>query len=201
MAVVDPMASSKPIQTNPIQSTLIQVRVLADDPPSITQVQYVPIPLGTAPRARVSYSILARAQAVLNRPSRSSRLTTILISTSSSMRPDYAGPERGPEAPFPIELRGPVIKGFGRGSKEVGTSRHCCRCVFGGRGVVVLARGGELHDREGQTVTYVALVLYCSVVGGRGNRREGFMWCDERGPVELRPCCELIQLWYGVDGG
>ncbi|KAK5100187.1 riboflavin kinase [Exophiala xenobiotica] len=36
------------------------------------------------------------------------------------MRPDYAGPERGPEAPFPIKLRGPVIKGFGRGSKELG---------------------------------------------------------------------------------
>lgn len=35
-------------------------------------------------------------------------------------RDDYAGPESGPESPFPIKLRGPVIKGFGRGSKEVG---------------------------------------------------------------------------------
>ena len=32
----------------------------------------------------------------------------------------YAGPEDGPEPPFPIKLSGPVIKGFGRGSREVG---------------------------------------------------------------------------------
>jgi len=31
----------------------------------------------------------------------------------------FAGPESGPEPPFPIKLQGPVIKGFGRGSKEV----------------------------------------------------------------------------------
>ena len=42
------------------------------------------------------------------------------------MRPDgsrepYAGPESGPEQPFPIRLQGPVIHGFGRGSKEVRT--------------------------------------------------------------------------------
>jgi riboflavin kinase len=41
------------------------------------------------------------------------------------MRPDkprdpVAGPENGPEAPYPIRLTGPVIKGFGRGSGEVG---------------------------------------------------------------------------------
>jgi len=30
------------------------------------------------------------------------------------------GPENGPEAPYPIRLAGPVIKGFGRGSKELG---------------------------------------------------------------------------------
>ncbi|KIW30005.1 uncharacterized protein PV07_05786 [Cladophialophora immunda] len=35
-------------------------------------------------------------------------------------REPYAGPEAGPEAPFPIKLCGPVIKGFGRGSKELG---------------------------------------------------------------------------------
>ena len=40
------------------------------------------------------------------------------------MRPDgprdpVAGPHTGPEPPFPIQLSGPVIKGFGRGSKEV----------------------------------------------------------------------------------
>lgn len=40
------------------------------------------------------------------------------------MRPDgprdpYVGPEDGPEPPFPLRLDGKVIKGFGRGSKEV----------------------------------------------------------------------------------
>ena len=40
------------------------------------------------------------------------------------MRPDkprdpVAGPDSGPEAPFPVRLSGPVIKGFGRGSKDV----------------------------------------------------------------------------------
>lgn len=34
-------------------------------------------------------------------------------------RDDFAGPDTGPEAPFPIRMSGPVIKGFGRGSKEV----------------------------------------------------------------------------------
>ncbi len=43
------------------------------------------------------------------------------------MRPDgprdpVAGPDSGPEPPFPIKLSGPVIKGFGRGSKEVNDS-------------------------------------------------------------------------------
>lgn len=42
------------------------------------------------------------------------------------MRPDkprdpVAGPDSGPESPFPVRLSGPVIKGFGRGSKDV-----CC---------------------------------------------------------------------------
>ncbi|KAL6249260.1 riboflavin kinase [Rhinocladiella similis] len=35
-------------------------------------------------------------------------------------REPYAGPEDGPEKPFPIRLQGPVIHGFGRGSKELG---------------------------------------------------------------------------------
>lgn len=40
------------------------------------------------------------------------------------MRPDgprdpTAGPDSGPEQPFPLRLDGEVIKGFGRGSKEV----------------------------------------------------------------------------------
>ncbi|KAJ5102795.1 hypothetical protein N7532_003324 [Penicillium argentinense] len=41
------------------------------------------------------------------------------------MRPDkprdpVAGPDNGPEPPFPVRLSGPVIKGFGRGSKDLG---------------------------------------------------------------------------------
>jgi hypothetical protein len=43
------------------------------------------------------------------------------------MRPDgprdpVAGPDDGPVAPFPLRLSGKVIKGFGRGSKEVSVS-------------------------------------------------------------------------------
>ncbi|EEH38110.1 hypothetical protein PAAG_01031 [Paracoccidioides lutzii Pb01] len=37
-----------------------------------------------------------------------------------SLRDPVAGPESGPEHPFPMKLSGPVIKGFGRGSKELG---------------------------------------------------------------------------------
>ncbi|GAB7349454.1 hypothetical protein MBLNU459_g8555t5 [Dothideomycetes sp. NU459] len=41
------------------------------------------------------------------------------------MRPDgprdpVVGPENGPEPPFPLRLDGEVVKGFGRGSKELG---------------------------------------------------------------------------------
>jgi len=41
------------------------------------------------------------------------------------MRPDtprdpVAGPDAGPESPYPVRLSGPVIKGFGRGSKDLG---------------------------------------------------------------------------------
>ena len=46
------------------------------------------------------------------------------------MRPDgprdpVAGPDNGPEPPFPLKLNGKVIEGFGRGSKEV---RIYCEC-------------------------------------------------------------------------
>ena len=45
------------------------------------------------------------------------------------MRPDkprdpVAGPDAGPEAPYPVRLSGPVIKGFGRGSKDVGLQHY-----------------------------------------------------------------------------
>lgn len=34
-------------------------------------------------------------------------------------RPPIVGPDNGPSSPFPLRLSGPVIKGFGRGSKEL----------------------------------------------------------------------------------
>ena len=36
-------------------------------------------------------------------------------------RPSIVGSEAGPAPPFPLRLNGKVIKGFGRGSKEVST--------------------------------------------------------------------------------
>ncbi|KAH8776421.1 hypothetical protein F5883DRAFT_544681 [Diaporthe sp. PMI_573] len=35
-------------------------------------------------------------------------------------RPLVVGPASGPESPFPLQMEGKVIKGFGRGSKELG---------------------------------------------------------------------------------
>ncbi|KAK1755724.1 hypothetical protein QBC47DRAFT_381100 [Echria macrotheca] len=40
--------------------------------------------------------------------------------TKMSTRPLIIGPESGPEHPFPYRMEGPVIQGFGRGSKELG---------------------------------------------------------------------------------
>ena len=36
----------------------------------------------------------------------------------SGPRDPIVGPDEGPESPFPLRFSGPVIKGFGRGSKE-----------------------------------------------------------------------------------
>lgn len=38
----------------------------------------------------------------------------------SAHRPLVTGPSTGPEPPFPIRLSGPIVKGFGRGSAELG---------------------------------------------------------------------------------
>ena len=35
-------------------------------------------------------------------------------------RPLIVGPSTGPEAPYPLQMEGKVIRGFGRGSKELG---------------------------------------------------------------------------------
>lgn len=65
-------------------------------------------------------------QQKVNKATRPSRLTTTTPSgpPNLAMRPDgprdpVAGPDSGPEPPYPVRLSGPVIKGFGRGSKEV----------------------------------------------------------------------------------
>ncbi|KAL8882313.1 MAG: hypothetical protein Q9198_000672 [Flavoplaca austrocitrina] len=39
---------------------------------------------------------------------------------TSRPRSPLAGPSTGPTAPFPIPLSGPIVKGFGRGSRELG---------------------------------------------------------------------------------
>ncbi|KAF9050753.1 riboflavin kinase [Hymenopellis radicata] len=38
----------------------------------------------------------------------------------ATARPLIIGPSRGPEAPYPLQMEGKVISGFGRGSKELG---------------------------------------------------------------------------------
>ncbi|EFX01097.1 riboflavin kinase [Grosmannia clavigera kw1407] len=38
----------------------------------------------------------------------------------TTSRPTIVGSEAGPEPPYPVRMEGPVIKGFGRGSKELG---------------------------------------------------------------------------------
>jgi hypothetical protein len=50
-----------------------------------------------------------------------SLITTLPHPTYSTMteRPSVVGPDNGPEAPFPYQMEGKVISGFGRGSKEV----------------------------------------------------------------------------------
>lgn len=48
-----------------------------------------------------------------------------------STRPLIVGPESGPEPPFPLQMEGKVIKGFGRGSKEVSRDTFlACTCPW-----------------------------------------------------------------------
>ena len=48
---------------------------------------------------------------------------------SSEPREPIVGPEN-PEQPFPLKLKGKVIKGFGRGSKEVCQPSSPTRVIF-----------------------------------------------------------------------
>lgn len=51
--------------------------------------------------------------------SKAKKFSLILIKEKSMRTYEAVGPPEGPEHPFPIHLSGPIIKGFGRGSKEV----------------------------------------------------------------------------------
>lgn len=44
----------------------------------------------------------------------------------NTKRPLIVGPESGPDAPYPLQMEGKVIKGFGRGSKEVSERYFYC---------------------------------------------------------------------------
>jgi hypothetical protein len=55
-----------------------------------------------------------------------------------SERPLTIGPVEGPEPPFPLRFRGPIIKGFGRGSKEVRS-----QFFLGRLGLLLLVLGEE----------------------------------------------------------
>lgn len=41
------------------------------------------------------------------------------VTTTTSERPRIVYSDNGPEAPYPLQMEGEVISGFGRGSKEV----------------------------------------------------------------------------------
>ncbi|CAK7201109.1 riboflavin kinase [Sporothrix eucalyptigena] len=83
-----------------------------------------------------------------------------------SSRPSIVGPDAGPEQPFPVKMEGPVISGFGRGSKELGiptanlpvdaeTTPWIADCVSGvyfGWAVLEAARPGEAAAAEAKGV-------------------------------------------------
>lgn len=76
-------------------------------------------------------SITALSRAPAKRPCKKSTTTSARCSISTMVntsRPLIVGPESGPEAPFPLQMEGKVIKGFGRGSKEV--SEPFCHLLF-----------------------------------------------------------------------
>lgn len=86
------------------------------------------------------------------------------------MRPDrprspLAGPSSGPAPPFPIQISGPIVKGFGRGSKELGIPTANIPLAglsvggheevesgvyYGWAGVNVDEEGARVEQREGR---------------------------------------------------
>lgn len=51
------------------------------------------------------------------------RVQQAIDQTHNMARDPIAGPDSGPEPPFPIKINGRIVKGFGRGSKEVRSKR------------------------------------------------------------------------------
>ncbi|CAK7214969.1 riboflavin kinase [Sporothrix bragantina] len=79
-----------------------------------------------------------------------------------SSRPSIVGPDAGPEQPFPVKMEGPIISGFGRGSRELGIPTanlpvdaeatpwiaDCVSGVYFGWAVLEAARPGEAAAAE-----------------------------------------------------
>ena len=58
------------------------------------------------------------------------------MASVNAQRPPIVGADSGPEPPFPLRLDGEIIKGFGRGSKEVSPHPVSSLCIafFAGAG-------------------------------------------------------------------
>ncbi|OCL11074.1 hypothetical protein AOQ84DRAFT_387079 [Glonium stellatum] len=93
---------------------------------------------------------------------------------SSQPREPIVGPEN-PEAPFPLRLQGKVIKGFGRGSKELLQYLMYLRTFVGLLGMdSPLSHGNDVLDVGG---TFII-----SIFGDRGN----LLTADPQSPDDLR---------------
>ncbi|CAK7271057.1 Transcriptional regulator of nonfermentable carbon utilization [Sporothrix epigloea] len=86
----------------------------------------------------------------------------IVMNNKMSSRPSIVGSDAGPEQPFPVMMEGPVISGFGRGSRELGIPTanlpvdaeatpwiaDCTSGVYFGWAVLEAARPGEAAAAE-----------------------------------------------------
>lgn len=84
---------------------------------------------------------------------------------SSTMRPDgprpsIIGPDSGPEAPFPLRMKGKVVSGFGRGSKEV-------RCPLAALSLPFLPMIPPFRGYRADDKTFTAGHPYCKHTSGR----------------------------------
>lgn len=81
--------------------------------------------------------------------------------TDRQHRPAIVGDDSGPKAPYPLRMKGKVVKGFGRGSAELGIPTanltddsildllaHADSGIYFGFGQVVFSSGGEAIDKQ-----------------------------------------------------